>query len=147
MFTKQYGVKLIYLPDFEKPMAITQTPGLLGTASAKPSLTDGWMLTSLDASSDSKVSDTISAIASLVGSITGAGGGAATKGATTAAKAAITKGITAQHKETTIPNVLKPGLYRLNYDDNSGKLLGICAVTLFENGELKVPTSVENACR
>jgi hypothetical protein len=53
MFTKQYGVKLIYLPDYSHPMALSVSTGLIGSAEMKPTFQDGWMLTSLDATADS----------------------------------------------------------------------------------------------
>jgi hypothetical protein len=149
MFTKQYGVKLVYLPDFEKPMAISENPGLFGTASMKPSLTDGWMLTSLDASGDSKTAETIGAVASLIGSLTGAGGGSAAKGATTKATGGGAPGVTQPGaKPPPSPNVLEPGLYRLDYDPVTGKLTGICAVAYFKNGGVQTPNDLDpNRCK
>src|ERR1043165_8063979 len=43
--TANYMVKLIYLPDYSRPMAVTMNAGLLGTASMNLTLQDGWMLT------------------------------------------------------------------------------------------------------
>jgi len=113
MFTKQYGVKLIYLPDYSQPMVITENPGIFGSAEMKPVLQDGWMLTSLDASGDSKVSETIASLASLVGSAMGGGGSNA---------AGSSKGKTASGTESTaaapaaLP-ILPPGLYELTTAD------------------------------
>jgi len=52
--TPQYVVKMIYLPDMRRPMAMNSSTGLWGTSDMKPVLQDGWMLTSLDATADSK---------------------------------------------------------------------------------------------
>lgn len=72
--SKSYSVKLIYLPDFCHPMAIQQNTWLWGSSQMKPTLQDGWMLTSLDAASDSKTAETITAMAALVSAVKGAGG-------------------------------------------------------------------------
>jgi hypothetical protein len=84
-------VRLIYLPDYTHPMAINENPGLFGLASMKPTLQDGWMLTSLEGSGDSKTAETIGAVAQLIGSVEG---GPAVAGA----KAGATKGQSANVK-------------------------------------------------
>jgi hypothetical protein len=139
--TPLYVLKLVYLPDKTQPMAMSVRTGLFGTASMKPGLQDGWMLTSLDASADSKTAETLTAIASLVSSAATAGAGAP-----------VTKSLAAGGKirtETTtfkdgqviekritekIPDfsdqILKPGLYKFVYD-SSGQLIGLHAVTYF----------------
>ena len=66
MLTNNYQIKLIYLPDFSKPMAIYIPFSVFGSATMKPTLQDGWMLTGLEATSDTKTSETITAMASLV---------------------------------------------------------------------------------
>jgi hypothetical protein len=82
----QYAIKIVYLPDFSHPFALQMNAGLFGTASFAPSLQDGWMLTSLNGSSDN--SSMLSAIASMVGGGgSGSGGGGAGKTATGAAAA------------------------------------------------------------
>lgn len=87
----QYAVKIVYLPDFSHPYALQMSAGLFGTASFAPSLTDGWMLTSLNGSSDN--SSMLSAIASMVGgggsSGGGGGGGKTAAGAAAAGAAAL----------------------------------------------------------
>jgi len=96
----QYSVKLIYLPDFSHPMALKMRSGLLGTASAAPTLQDGWMLTSLSASSDNGVANTLQGIAAVVsgaastasgGGKGGASGGTTTKAMTTASRVFLAK--------------------------------------------------------
>jgi hypothetical protein len=126
--TPQYMLKLIYLPDKTKPMAMSVRTGLFGAASMKPALQDGWMLTSLDASADSKTAETLTAIASLMSS-------AATGGAGGAAKSAMTRGEGGEQLVPTVPpdfskQVLKPGLYKFVYDAN-GELIGLRHVTYF----------------
>jgi hypothetical protein len=89
--TANYSVKLIYLPDYSQPMALTMNAGLFGNVALAPSLQDGWMLTSMNGSSD------MSAFATLLGSVLGSGGGGAsgaksgtaTGGTANAAKAAL----------------------------------------------------------
>lgn len=62
----QYVAKLIYLPDYNHPMAVSESSGLFGTASMAAALQDGWQLTSLQGNSDAKVAETLTALASLV---------------------------------------------------------------------------------
>jgi len=122
---EQYQVKLIYLPDMSRPMTITETTGI-GSVSLQPTLVDGWMLTSLQGTADSKVSETLSAIASIItaqkGPASGGGGGGGGGGGAGAGKAG------AGPQE---PKILAPGLYALEYDQSTGVLSHICAVTYF----------------
>lgn len=133
--TSRYVVKLIYLPDLQHPMAVTESPGLVGTVTMGASLQDGWMLTSLQGSGDSKVSETISAMASLVSAVYGGGAGKA-------AAAAAPKPGGAPLEAATSPisqEILAPGLYSFKYDAN-GTLSNLCAVTLFHaDGNLPGP--------
>ncbi len=61
-----YSIKLIYLPDYSKPMALQANSGILGTTNFTPTLLDGWMLTNMTGSVDSGGSNVVSAISSLV---------------------------------------------------------------------------------
>jgi hypothetical protein len=133
--TTQYVIKIVYLPDLSQPMAMTGKTGLFGTSEFKPTLADGWMLTSLDATSDSKVSDTLTALGSIVGGVTGASSkaakGAATGGAGGAPGVAAAKTLgDLKDLYTADRHILRPGLYRFVYDKD-GKLTGIEPVTLF----------------
>jgi hypothetical protein len=122
--------KLVYLPDLAHPMAMKQSTGLWGTSEMKPVLQDGWMLTSLDATADSKTAETLQSIASLAG---GAMGTAASGGGTNAAKKAAggppSLGLSRFYKADS--GILKPGLYRFDYHPDTGALLGIIAVCYF----------------
>jgi hypothetical protein len=125
----QYTVKLIYLPDLSNPMTINITAGLFGTASFQPTLQDGWMLTSLQGSSDN--SQAVQLAESLITAAAGTGSKAATGGATTKGGGGPT-GAAALVAAGLPPNtVLSPGLYAFNYDHASGRLIGVCAVTYF----------------
>jgi hypothetical protein len=130
MMTQQYGFKLIYLPDYAHPMALKADTGLFGSVEIKPTLADGWMLTGIDASSDSKVAETLSAISSLVSAAEG--GGAAT--GTSAAAHSFGAKLAAHFAGTpaTTAPILPPGLYELNFDAG-GKLTGISRVVYFCN--------------
>ncbi|MDY0746443.1 hypothetical protein SNE35_18165 [Paucibacter sp. R3-3] len=118
----QYQVKLVYLPDLSRPMAITVSAGI-GTVSLQPTLVDGWMLTSLQGSADSKVSEVLGSVAALV---------TAQKGPATAAAGAA-KGGDGKAGAAPPPKLplLGPGLYSLEYN-KSGVLTEVCAVTLFD---------------
>lgn len=117
----QYTLRLVYLPDYSRPYAISESPGLFGTASMKPQLQDGWMLTGLEASGDSKTAETLTAIAQLAGA-------AITGGAATAAKPPTPS---AARVAQPVPNdVLPPGLYKLEFNKLGG-LAGLVRVTSF----------------
>ena len=144
--TPQYVIKLVYLPDMRHPMAMTQSAGI-GTAEMKPELQDGWMLTTLDATADAKVAESLQAIGSMVGSAFGAGTGTKAAGAA-ASNLPAPGGGPGGARPTRMPSdlssyydalkgVLRPGLYRFDYDAN-GTLTGISAVEFFTgNGTVK----------
>jgi hypothetical protein len=97
-------IKFIPLPNMKQEYAIRQASGI-GTTEIKPVLTDGWNLTSLDATQDSKVPETISAVSSL---LTAAAGIA-----------------TAFHAQPGAAGPLQDGLYRLNFDKTTGQISGL----------------------
>jgi hypothetical protein len=118
-----YSLKLIYLPDMSKTMAINIVPGIFGTSSAQPTLQDGWMLTSMQASSDNtKALDSLTTLATAL--MGGGGGGGGTKSTTPKVGATANGGVT----DPSLP----PGLYEFRYDEY-GHLVGLCAVSLFTN--------------
>jgi hypothetical protein len=68
-----YSIKLIYLPDYSKPMALRIDSGLFGTVSATPTLQDGWMLSGVSGTVDSGGSAALTALAGLATAATGKG--------------------------------------------------------------------------
>jgi len=123
--TPQYIVKLIYLPDLSRSMALEQSTGLFGTSQMQPVLQDGWMLTSLNASADSKVAETLTALAAITGAVV-------TKGATGAMqqKSMSMVAPNAALPPTLPENALRPGLYRFKYNEE-GVLTGLIPVAFF----------------
>ena len=98
----------------------------------KPALQDGWMLTSLDASADSKTAETLTAIASLVSSASTAGAGAAVKGNKFKMNEQELNG-GPENPPDFSKQILKPGLYKFVYDESSGRLTGLRCITEFTN--------------
>lgn len=122
--TKQYQLKLIYLPDMAHPMLLKMKPGLFGSAEVKPQLQDGWMLTGLDATADSKTADTLTAIAGFLhgGGSSSTGSSKSSKSSSAAAMAAkaISGAGDASAKDTESPPWLPPGLYEIDFLDGAG---------------------------
>jgi hypothetical protein len=73
------GIELKYLPDYNEEYSVRLKPGL-GTGTLSFTLEEGWKLTSVNMSSDSKIPELISSFANLIGAVrgTGAGGGGTT---------------------------------------------------------------------
>ncbi|MFL9910433.1 hypothetical protein [Paraburkholderia sp. RL17-337-BIB-A] len=134
MFTKQYGLKLIYLPDMSRPMVLQQHPGI-GSTQLNASLQNGWMLTSISGSADSKTAETLASIGSLISAAKGGGGSGGTGSATTSKKGGGREGNPVQTP------VLPPGLYRLVFDKVTGGLINVCQVVKFST------TGIENASK
>lgn len=124
MFTKQYGVKLIYLPDPSRPMVLRQHAGI-GSSQMNATLQDGWMLTSLNSSADSKTAETLASLASVIGAVYGGG-----SGATGTTKAVKSGGGAQDENAAPNPPVLPPGLYKIVFD-KSGVLTNVCQVVRF----------------
>lgn len=63
-----YQIKLIYLPDYSHGYVISINSWwrMFGTATMKPTLKNGWMLTGFDSEVDSQTDETIGAVAELV---------------------------------------------------------------------------------
>lgn len=118
------NAKIVMLPDKSAEYAITMNAGV-GTASAKPQLQDGWNLTSMDASADSKTNENITALASL-------------------AKVFVPALTTNDHGKAGEPqaHIVRSschGLYRMIFDPNSGQISGIQKIGL--PGEVNVGSS------
>lgn len=126
-----YQIKLVYLPDFSRPMSIRMHSGLLGTASFQPTLVDGWMLTSLQGSGDNKVAETLTAIAQMIASAEGGGKTSSSGGGATKAGAAAPNGNQGAPSSDISQDVLPPGLYGFDYGAADGTLRGLCLVTKF----------------
>jgi hypothetical protein len=133
--TPQYSMRLVYLPDYSHPLSMSMHSGLFGTASFAPMLQDGWMLSSLQASGDNKVAETLTAVASIIAATHG-GGAAATGGGKDkgGAPGGVGPDGTVTDPVSDIINsskiILKPGLYRFQYNEQ-GQLSGFCAVAYF----------------
>jgi len=94
--------KIIVLPDRTKEYVIRQTSGF-GTVSITPTLTDGWNLTSLATSVDTKISEFITALA-----------GAGILGAAETNLLRIEQ----------MPKLAEAGLYKLIWDSNGNLTIG-----------------------
>lgn len=119
----EYIIKLVYLPDFSRPMSLSVRAGLFGVAQLKPTLVNGWMLTSFDANADNtKFADVLTAIPGVLSALKGGSGssGDASGGGGDGTAAAATSG-----------EVLRPGLYDFRYDPNNGHLQTLCALVFF----------------
>jgi hypothetical protein len=128
--SNRYVAKLIYLPDYSKPMAVSETTGI-GTVNLAANLQDGWQLTSLQGSADSKVAETLTALASLVSAATGAATG------TGAAKPSIKAPGGPGAPPPAPESALAPGLYAFDYGPD-GALNGLCLMTAFDPGAVTV---------
>ena len=119
--TPHYVMKLVYLPDMTRPMALTASGGWFGTATVKPTLQDGWMLTNLDGSVDSKLPETITALGAALGLGAKSGGGG-DGGGGAEAMFHVPYGLESA--------ALKPGLCEFEYGDK-GNLIGLKRLTEF----------------
>jgi hypothetical protein len=151
--TPQYVMKLVYLPDKTRPMAMNESTGLFGTSSMKPALQDGWMLTSLDASADSKTAETLTALGSIAGAVAGGAAGGAPKAKSLASAPGggqtSTQEIPLDLAGYFVPGhfILRPGLYKFEYDKD-GALTNLKPVTFFTGcGAIKAdnPSALSSA--
>lgn len=94
------SVQIIWLPDYSQEYEIQAHPGL-GSVTMNPTLKDGWNLTGLSATADSKTAELITAATGLIG--------------------AVPKFHAATAKEKPIC----PGLYPLLIDRTSGLITGL----------------------
>lgn len=139
--TPQYVMRIVYLPDETRPMAIREQRGF-GSADMKPVLQDGWMLVSLDAPVDN--SQILTAITTLVGSAIGASTGASA----TKALPKFQRGQTSPPPLIDLSGlfepghfILRPGLYRFVY--KNGTLTGLEAVSYFTGCGAVSPAQLE----
>jgi hypothetical protein len=123
-----YVLKLIYLPDKSKPMALSMKPGLFGNVSLQPTFQDGWMLTNVTGNAVSDGSAALTAFASVVSALS-----------STAAKPTLSKdkdslpvtGETITVTELNWDKALMPGLYEFAYNESDGSLKGLRLLTPF----------------
>jgi hypothetical protein len=124
--TATYMVKLVYLPDYSRPMAVNMDSGLLGVTSIQLTLQDGWMLTNVSANSDnSKTADVLTA---AISALTGNAASGAAKSTSSSSKGSPPGGL-----GTIPPNqILRPGLYAFDYDYGMSRVSFVCAVAYFD---------------
>jgi hypothetical protein len=134
-----YMIKLVYLPDMSRPMAFSVTAGL-GSASLKPTLQNGWMLSGFDATADSKTAEILTSLASVITAYKTPG-----KAAAAEEKAADGGGSGTRGGEADARPILKPGLYEFRYDATTGALKGLCPVTYFTDG-VATPAATPAGC-
>ncbi len=133
-----YTLKLVYMPDYSKPMRLSVHAGL-GTASLKPTLQNGWMLTGFDAQADSKAAELLASVAQMV---TAAKGPAAKNASATPSGGGL--GAPAPAPDT---GILRPGWYDVRYDKKTGDLKGLCPLTYFTSAGLVAPTDAPAYCQ
>ena len=113
---------IVYLPDLCNEYVIHPWVGL-GSVEVKATLDDGWNLTSLGATQDSKIPEAITAFTGLLGG-----------------SAKLAERFTATRDGEPVP--LAPGLYRLTLNEN-GLFDGLAPIKLDPNGETSaVPRDV-----
>lgn len=115
----QYVVKLIYLPDYSHPFAISASAGM-GTAQMNPVLQDGWMLTSVNSTSDSKVPETLTALAGGLKTVAGAFAESSLRQQTARPEASTAMG----------GSYLSPGLYA--FEETNGVITGLKRLASFD---------------
>ncbi|MDG4881999.1 hypothetical protein [Mesorhizobium sp. WSM4884] len=121
------NAKIVMLPDKSEEYAITMNAGV-GTASANPQLQDGWNLTGLNASADSKTNENITALASLAKVLVPL----AAPGAASPAP-----------RKTQVVRSNCHGLYRMVFDPVTGQVIGVRKIGL--PGEVNLDSSGSTA--
>ncbi|KAA3641163.1 MAG: hypothetical protein DWP92_01685 [Armatimonadetes bacterium] len=107
-------MSIVYLPDKSQTMAVEPTAGL-GTVSTTLTLKDGWMLTNVSSSADSKVPETLEGVASIISSVS---------------QLAPVIGLFSAEEDPKVEmKPLTPGLYAFVFDDKSGYFTGFKPLT------------------
>ncbi|MEQ8397575.1 hypothetical protein [Thalassobaculum sp.] len=96
----EFAHQFIYLPDYSRPYVMNMEPGI-GVAEMKPRLENGWNLTGVDITQDSKAAETMTAVGSLISVFMPSAAG---------------------------NRSLEEGLYMLEFDRRTGKLTGFTRV-------------------
>jgi hypothetical protein len=138
---KTYIAKLVYLPDYSRPMAVELNTGLVGISHVDMTLQDGWMLTSVSANADnSKMADVLTAAIQALS----AGGTGGTSAAASKAKTASNK-VGGEEPLAPKDRSLRPGLYAFDYNYGMSRVSALCAVAYFgPNGS--TPARGAGAC-
>jgi hypothetical protein len=141
--TGTYWVKVIYIPDYSHPMALTMDTGLFGLASANISLQNGVILTSASLNVDNtKAGDVATALIQAVATM---GAGAAPKAPSTPTKGATPPG--AAPGVSPPVNVLRPGLYAFDFRPGISRVSAVCAIAYFDaTGAHPTAASDTGAC-
>jgi hypothetical protein len=124
-----YILKLVYLPDLTRPMAMSMQAGL-GTASLKPTLVNGWALTGFDATADSKTAEILASVAQVIGAWKNPGN-------------KDTGGTDTSTKGGGASQLLRPGLYEFHYDQ-FGRLVALCPIVFLDQAR---PVEVARSAR
>jgi hypothetical protein len=108
---QEVSATLLWLPDPDQTYAINVKGGTLGTFNGTLSLNDGWMVTGVNQSGDTKTVETLTALSGLIGGLL-----------TPAAK--VPKKVEGQQVTTTI-NIREPFLYIFKIDTKENKLIKV----------------------
>lgn len=127
--TGDYVLKLVYLPDMTRPMAITAKVGLFGTAKLSPTFQDGWMLTGFTSEADSKMAEIVGNLAGIINAVRGPA----------PEKADEAPG--GPGGSNPADEVLKPGFYEFVYNPQ-GRLIGLKEVAFFTATGAQQPASL-----
>jgi hypothetical protein len=112
---QQLSVQIVWLPDYSQEFEIQAHPGL-GSVTMNPTLKDGWSLTGLNATVDTKTAELITAATGLV-------------------KALPLTALRAEEQKTYCT-----GLYPMNVDMSTGLIIGLGKpVVVFGNRENCIP--------
>ncbi len=94
------AASITYLPDLSSQFVIIPHAGL-GSVTLNPTLENGWNLTGLNSTVDTKFADNLNAVTGFIGKVAGAASGAKPSSIT-------------GKEESEVEGDIRPGLYRLN---------------------------------
>ena len=121
-----YTITVRDLPNYSQPMTMYVPWALGGSATFTPTLHDGWMLTSINATSDTNTSETLTALAAM----------GTARGGTARQVAAMGPSQDGERPQRT-PTLREPGLYA--FIDDQGQFEGLTRVAEFPLKEIAVP--------
>jgi len=108
---QQLSVQIVWLPDYSQEYQIIAKPGI-GSVTFNPSLKDGWNLSSLSATVDTKTAEILTAVGGLIT-------------AAAAVPAAVPLEVKGEKPKGEKPKRYCPGLYPIHYDTSSGLITGL----------------------